>query len=430
MSAIAAFSRFQTVIIFGGRFNELPLAVAVSGCFFFRLPAAVSYAAAAVCAVAVVNVIVKDVLRIESSISGCYTAVRVCDYTIVGIILKAGSTFHKHGQPVCIGTAHFFLTAFIVPVFVALNILKLYRLLFVPFSVPVPLILKIASSRHHGKGRISGGVGLGNIADLADIILQLRHDIRCAVVGYLHIRHRDDLHEFAAGGAENLSETVRSFERIGLLDYNRRIGSVRSTLDRCTAVLADVPMRRRIVRPLGHYVLVFALGIVIAQFEAAIIGKAIMRKKLGRLYTYFVRTAERQCILRTAVFAQAAVLAEFVLFIAVAAVFADMVIVSHILGAIAVLAMLPAAFAHMTILAQLIKIKAFAAVIAQMLFLFVIIFRADTMVAVIIFLTVLTQSAIFALHVIGTLSALGADVVFIFGRFYTVAVRAALGFAV
>ena len=155
-----------------------------------------------------------------------------------------------------------------------------------------------------------------------------------------------------------------------------------------------------------------------------------MSQKFGRLYAYFMRAAERQRILRTAVTAQAAVSAELVLFIAFAAALAYMIVISHILGTIAVLAVLPAAFAHVTILAQLVKLKAFAAVIAQMLFPFIVIFGADTVVAVIIFLTILTQTAVFTLHVVGALSALGADVVFVFRRLDAVAVCAALSLAV
>ena len=169
---------------------------------------------------------------------------------------------------------------------------------------------------------------------------------------------------------------------------------------------------------------------MVALFQTLIIGITPVLYKLIGLYTESMLTTEFFGIFFTTENAESAVAAKFRIIAAFSALFAYMVIIIEILGTHIVFAMLPAVFAHMTVFAKLVQFEAFTAHFAKMLVPLGIIVRAYTMLAMVIFHTVLAESAILALIVIGASQTFRAEMIFIFAGFDTVTVGTALSLAV
>ena len=164
--------------------------------------------------------------------------------------------------------------------------------------------------------------------------------------------------------------------------------------------------------------------VVMAEFQALPVCKAVMFPEFAALNADLMLAAHCLGIVLTAVDAQAAAGAEFILLIAIAALPAEMIVILGILRAQIMAAVLLAAFAQVAPLAQLFQLKALSAAVAEVLLPLVFILRTDIVIAVIVVLAVFAETAVFALRIIRAFPAVGTEMLEIVGGFDAVAVAA------
>ena len=173
-----------------------------------------------------------------------------------------------------------------------------------------------------------------------------------------------------------------------------------------------------------------AVGIVLAELEALVVLVAPVLGKVVALDAEVVVAAHRGGVVGAAVEAELADVTAVHGLVAVAALVADEVAVGIVVrGADIVLAVLAAVLAEAAVFAELALVEAFAAVGTD-----VVVpvgpVGAELVLAMIVGLTVGAEAAVFALIVLRTRAAFGAEVVFILGRGDAVAMLAAFRLAV